>query len=210
MIRTSQRGTLRAAVNIANRALLDANPDGSFKGPSANIAIRIAASLGANLRFVVYQSAAQIHAAADRDEWDIAFLASDPKRKDRLAFSRAYLTIEATLVTRSERPERSLADFDRAGVRIAATRGAAYEPILRRMLHSAEAVLFDTPAASFRGFVDGRLDAVAGIRQSLEAQASPEVGLRVLRDGFGSVEQCVAVPLDRAGDLAWIETQLPI
>src|SRR5690606_25550451 len=95
MIRTSQPGTLRAAVNIANRALVEAGPDGSFKGPSAEIAIRLASRLAFHLHFVVYQSASQIHAATDRDEWDIAFLASDPQRKDRLAFSAPYLSIQA-------------------------------------------------------------------------------------------------------------------
>ncbi|MCR5859951.1 transporter substrate-binding domain-containing protein [Mesorhizobium sp. J428] len=210
MIRTSQPGTLRAAVNIANRALVQANPDGSFKGPSADIAIRLAAQLAVDLRFVVYQSAAQIYAATDRDEWDIAFLASDPQRRDRLAFSIPYLTIQATLLTRADRSETALADFDRAGARIAAARGAAYEQILRGMLQSAEVVAFDTPAASFRGFLDHRLDAVVGIRQSLEANASSEIGLRLLQDGFASIEQCVAVPIDHATDLPWIERHMAV
>ncbi len=208
MIRTRKPGTLRAAVNIANRALVQVDPDGRFRGPSAEIATRLAAQLTADLRYVVYQSAAQIHAATDRDEWDIAFLASDPQRGDRLAFSKPYLTIQATLLTRAGRPETSLADFDRAGVRIAATRGAAYEHLLRNMLQMAEVVAFETPAASFRGFLDGRSDAVAGVRQSLEAIASSQIGLRLLEAGFGSIEQCVAVPIDRAVDLAWIERHL--
>lgn len=208
MITTSRPGTLRAAINIANRALVQTNSDGSYAGPSADIAIRLAAELAFDLRFVTYQSAAQIHAVTDGGEWDIAFLASDPQRKDRLAFSRPYLTIQATLLTRLGRSETSLADFDRANVRIAATHGAAYEQILRGMLQSAEVVVFDTPAATFRGFMDGRLDAVAGIRQSLEANASSEIDLRLLQDGFGSIEQCVAVPIDHASDLAWIESHM--
>jgi len=210
MIRTSQPGTLRAAVNIANSALVQADPNGAFKGPSADIARRLAAHLAFDLRFVVYQSAAQIYAAARRDEWDVAFLASDPQRRDRLAFSMPYLTVQATLLTRAGRPEASLPDFDRAGVRIAATRGAAYEQILKSLLQSAEVIVFDTPAASFRGFLDARLDAVAGIRQSLEATASSEIGLQLLQEGFGSIEQCVAVPIDRATDLPWIERHMAV
>ena len=82
--------------------------------------------------------------------------------------------------------------------------------MLRGMLQSAEVVVFDTPAASFRGFLDDRLDAVAGIRQSLEAYASADIGLRLLQGGFGSIEQCVAVPVQRAIDISWIERHLPI
>jgi ABC-type amino acid transport/signal transduction systems, periplasmic component/domain len=210
MIRTSKPGTLRAAVNIANRALVQVDPEGGFKGPSAEMAVRLAAHVPADLSFVVYESAAQIYAASDRDEWDIAFLASDPKRRDRLAFSKPYLTIEATLLTRAGRPETSLADFDRPGISIAATRGAAYEQILRAKLRAAEVATFETPAASFRGFLDGPLHAVAGIRQSLEASASSQPGLQVLQACFAAIEQCVAVPVSHADDLAWIERHMGV
>lgn len=205
MIKLSKRDTLRAAINAANRALVLAQENGIFAGPSVEIAERLAATLGVELQFVVYRSAADIYTSCDRDEWDIAFLAEEPSRTDRLAFSKPYLTIEATLLTTGERPENSLSDFDLPGVRIAATRGAAYHKILTQSLKAAQVVAFENPSESIKGFIADRLDAVAGIRESLCAEAISMPDVRVLTRGFAQIQQCVAVPADRAGELRWID-----
>lgn len=205
MIKLSKQDTLRAAINAANRALVRPQENGSFTGPSVEIAERLSEKMGVELQFVVYRSAAEIYTSCDRDEWDIAFLAAEPSRRDRLAFSKPYLTIDATLLTKAERPEKSLIDFDLLGVKIGATRGAAYHQVLANSLRAAEVVAFDTPSESIRCFLDEGLDAVAGIRESLSAEARSMPGLRLLAACFASIEQCVAVPVHRARELPWID-----
>ncbi|MCH3730691.1 transporter substrate-binding domain-containing protein, partial [Campylobacter coli] len=79
-------------------------------------------------------AAASVVAAASADAWDLAFLAIDPARADRIAFSAPYVEIEGTYLVREDSPARRVADMDREGLRIAVGRGAAYDLFLSREL----------------------------------------------------------------------------
>ncbi|CAN7561418.1 hypothetical protein LJR255_003997 [Pararhizobium sp. LjRoot255] len=92
-------------------------------------------------------SAASILDRVDQDEWDIAFLAADPAREDRLPFSPAYALIEGTLVVREGTPYRPIQDADAEGVKCV-TRNAAYDLYLSRRLAHAKIVHASTPAES--------------------------------------------------------------
>ena len=67
-------GTLRAAINLANAALVQRDPaTGTLTGVSVHLATELANRLGCQVSFVTYTSD-----ALDKNEWDIAFLAVDP------------------------------------------------------------------------------------------------------------------------------------
>jgi polar amino acid transport system substrate-binding protein len=49
---------------------------------------------------VTWPTAGQVVDAALQDQWDIAFLAIDPAREDKLRFTPPYVTIESSLMVK--------------------------------------------------------------------------------------------------------------
>lgn len=189
-------GHLRVAINLGNPVLAQGDAR-SPRGPSVELATTLAQRLGVQARFTCHDAAASVVAAAAEDGWDLAFLAVDPARADRIAFSAPYVEIEGTYLVREESPARHAADLDRAGVRIAVGRGAAYDLFLSRELRQAQILRADTSAAAIDLFNAQRLDAAAGVRQPLQAWARQHAGHRVLADRFTVIQQAVAAPAAR-------------
>ncbi|MEG0182494.1 MAG: transporter substrate-binding domain-containing protein [Stenotrophomonas sp.] len=189
-------GFLRVAINLGNPVLAQGDADAPH-GPSVELATALAQRLGVQARFNCHDAAASVVAAAATDAWDLAFLAVDPARADRIAFSAPYVEIEGTYLVRDDSAAQQVADLDRAGLRIAVGRGAAYDLFLSRDLRQATIERADTSAAAITLFDQQRLDAAAGVRQPLQAWAQAHPGHRVLDDRFTVIQQAVAAPAAR-------------
>ncbi|MBH1836485.1 transporter substrate-binding domain-containing protein [Stenotrophomonas maltophilia] len=189
-------GHLRVAINLGNPVLAQGDTR-SPRGPSVELATALAQRMGVQARFTCHDAAASVVAAAADDAWDLAFLAIDPARADRIAFSAPYVEIEGTYLVREDSPARQVADLDRDGLRIAVGRGAAYDLFLSRELRHATIERADTSAAAIDLFDARRLDAAAGVRQPLQAWALQHPGHRVLADRFTAIQQAVAAPAAR-------------
>ncbi len=192
-------GHLRVAINLGNPVLAQGDAR-SPRGPSVELATTLAQRLGVQARFTCHDAAASVVAAAAEDGWDLAFLAVDPARADRIAFSAPYVEIEGTCLVREASPARTVADLDREGVRIAVGRGAAYDLYLSRELKHARIERAETSAAAIALFDQQQLDAAAGVRQPLQAWAQAHPGHRVLADRFTAIQQAVAAPAARPAD----------
>ncbi|MHC2484622.1 transporter substrate-binding domain-containing protein [Rhizobium leguminosarum] len=192
------KGYLRAAVNLANIALVGGDPaTGKFEGVSVELARDLSMRLGCRVEFIAYPSAAKILEKVDQDEWDIAFLAADPAREDRLLFSPAYALIEGTLVVREAAPYRTFQDVDAEGVEICVTRNAAYDLYLARHLAHAKIVHSSTPGEGLELLAEGKHHAAAGVRQALERFAAERNGFRILAEPFLIIRQTIAVSCSR-------------
>ncbi|AWH34633.1 MULTISPECIES: transporter substrate-binding domain-containing protein [Stenotrophomonas] len=189
-------GYLRVGINLGNPVLAQGNASAP-RGPSVDLATALAQRLGVASRFTCHDAAASVVAAAANDDWDLAFLAIDPARADRIAFSAPYLEIEGTYLVRDDSPAQQVADLDRHGMRIAVGRGAAYDLFLSRALQHARIERADTSAAAIALFDQQRMDAAAGVRQPLQAWAALHPGHRVLADRFTAIAQAVAAPAAR-------------
>lgn len=192
-------GFLRVAINLGNPVLAQGDAR-SPRGPSLELATALAQRIGVQARFTCYDAAAAVVAAASKDAWDLAFLAIDPARADRIAFSAPYVEIEGTYLVREDSPAQQVADLDRVGLRIAVGRGAAYDLFLSRELRHAMIERAETSAAAITLFDLQRLDAAAGVRQPLAAWAQAHPGHRVLADRFTVIQQAVAAPASRPAD----------
>jgi polar amino acid transport system substrate-binding protein len=143
--------------------------------------------------------------ALARSEWDVAFLANEPARADRVTFSAPYVVIEGTYMLRQDAPFTRADELDRDGVRIAVGLNAAYDLHLTRALKHAEIVRAPSPSAALELFYADRLDAAAGVRQALDAFAAGKPDLRVLPDAFMAIHQTVASPPGRPAGSAFLE-----
>jgi polar amino acid transport system substrate-binding protein len=189
----ARSGLLRAAINTGNRALVQER-DGALHGVSPALARRLAEEVGVPLEPVVYSGAGRVFADAGTGAWDVAFMAIDPARAERVAFTRPYHTIEATYAVRADSPLDDPDAADSPGVTILTSTGSAYELHLGKALRHARLERTGTPAESFEEFRAGRGDAVAGVRASLERAFGDDPGYRVLSGALVRVEQAMALP----------------
>ena len=202
-------GTLRAAINLGNPVLARRGPAGGEPGGvSVDLARAFAARLELPLQLVPFETAGPVVAAIARGEIDLAFLAVEPARAGVVHFCAPYVLIEGTYLTQANSPLRHVMDFDSAGTQIAVADKAAYDLFLTRTLIHAGLVRFATPDASLQGFLDQGLEAVAGIRQALDAFATSHPGLRVCPGRFMAIEQAMAIPRSHAAGAVVVETFL--
>lgn len=190
----AQNGTLRAAINLGNRALAWQDDSGALQGVTPALATRLADQLGLRLSPVIYHGAGKVFDAALDDQWDVAFLAIDPKRQQRLSFTRPYHTIEATYAVRADAPFVAADTVDLDGVRILSAQGSAYALHLEKVLQTATLEQLGTPDESFAAFKEGSWDMVAGVRASLERQFGSSSEYRILPGALARVEQAMVLP----------------
>ncbi|MBD0906311.1 transporter substrate-binding domain-containing protein [Klebsiella grimontii] len=189
-----QKGYLRFAINLGNPVLATLLPDGSPGGITVELANKLAAESQREARFVTWPTAGQVVDAALQDQWDIAFLAIDPAREDKLRFTPPYVTIESSAMVKKESEIRSVQEMDREGVVINVGKGAAYELYLIRTLKHATMRQYATSQEAIQAFIHGEGDMAAGIRQPLEQAAQENPALCVLPDSFSLIRQAICVP----------------
>ncbi len=188
-----KNGVLRAAINTGNRALVQAEGD-NLRGVSPALARRLAERLSARLEPVIYDGAGKVFADADKDLWDIGFLAIDATRAKVLSFTRPYHVIEATYATRAHGSIKDVDEADQDGVRILTSSGSAYDMYLTANLAHAHLHHSGTPADSFEEFRAGGYDLVAEVRATLERYFRDDDGYRVLPGCLTSVKQAMVLP----------------
>lgn len=192
-------GNLRAAINLGNGVLAQRDPaSGELAGVSVVLANELGARLGVPVELVTYLSAGMVFDAVDRDEWDIAFVAIEPERAEKVQFSLPYVYIDGTYLVRAAAGFVDIADLDREGVTIAVGRGAAYDLYLTRNLQRASLLRLPTSAEAVAAFKASDADAAGGVRQALMDAARDTSELRVLEGRFMQIGQGIAVPMNRA------------
>ncbi len=185
-------GTIRAAINMANFLLVTGStPAGDPEGVAPAMARAIADRLGVAVSYVPYASPGELADAVDSGVWDIGMIGAEPARAERIAFSAAYVEIEATYLVPDGSSFVSVEDVDRDRVRIAVSGRSAYDLYLSRNLRNAELVRAQGVSGAVELFVRDELDALAGLRPALAVEAEKLPGARVLDGRFTAVQQAV-------------------
>ena len=196
-------GTLRIGLNYGNflLVLLD-GPDGEPRGIAPDLGREIARRLGVTAAFVKFPQAGDLADGVAKGVWDIAFLGSEPQRAAEIAFTAAYLEIPVTYLVPASSPIRTFADVDRPGVRIAVSAKSAYDLYLTRTVTRATLVRAQGIEGSYRLFVAEKLDALAGLKPRLVADAERLPGSRVLAGQVTGVQQSIGTPRGRGAEAA--------
>jgi polar amino acid transport system substrate-binding protein len=198
-------GKLRAAINFGNPILASKDPStGEARGVSVDLSRELARRLGVPLQLVTYNAAGKVVEAVKSGAWDVAYVAIDPLRANEISYSAAYVVIEGAYLVRQDSPIHSNAEVDRAGVRVAAASGSAYDLYLSRELKQAKIVRAPTSQAVTDMFVAQRLDVAAGVKQQLEADAKRIPGLRLLQGRFMVINQAMGTPKGREAGVGYL------
>jgi polar amino acid transport system substrate-binding protein len=198
-------GHFRAAINFANAALAQRDPDsGKPGGVSVALALALGEHLGVSTELVPYPAAGAVVNAMQEDAWDVAFLAMDPVRAESMTFTPAYVQIGACYMVHADSPLRRSEDVDAPGIRVAVGKGAAYDLHLTRSLNHAQLERRSTAADAFALFESVPLDAAAGVRRVVEQYAATRQHLRVMPDNFLAIDQALCLPKGREAGAAWL------
>lgn len=193
------QGELRVAINLGNPVLAKFSEKTQvFSGVSVALANALANELGISISLTAYDAAGKVFAALEEGAWDLAFLAIEPVRAEKISFSSPYVCIDGTYLVKTESKFQRASALDTGGCRIAVGKGAAYDLFLSRTLKNAELVRASTSAGAVDTFLELGLDAAAGVRQPLARFAKTMAGVRVLSDNFTEIRQAMAVPKGRA------------
>jgi polar amino acid transport system substrate-binding protein len=199
-------GTLRVAINLGNSVLAHKDAtSGKLSGTSVVLAQELGRRLGVPVSLTPYDAAGKVFDAMEQQAWDVAFLAIEPERATKINFSAPYVFIDGTYLVKAGAPMQHVGDMDKAGLRIAVGRGAAYDLFLSRTLKNAELVRAPTSAAAFDVFKAQGLDAVAGVRQALMDMKGTSADYRVMDDSFTRIEQAIAVPRGKEEGARYIQ-----
>ncbi len=189
-------GKLRVALNFGNSVLVQRGAHGEPQGVTPDLARELGKRLGVAVEFVRYEAAVDVFKAAGAGAWDIAFLAIEPARASEIVFTAPYLIIQGTYMVRKDSPLQDVGDVDKPGIRIAVGVGSAYDLFLTRTINHATIVRAANggPRAMIDLFVADQLDAVAGVRQSLDGYAADHADMRVMKGHFQDIRQAMGTP----------------
>ena len=180
-------GVLRAGLNLNNQVLVQGTP-GAPTGVTVDIAREVAARLGVPVEFRCFAGARDSFEAAAAGEADICFLAVEPARAARIAFTAPYVLIEGVYAVPRESPLTTVADVDSPGIRIGVKEGSGYDLFLTRTLEHATVV---RGSEGTEVFLAEGLDAAAGVREPMTEFVAAHPGCRLIDGRFMVIPQAL-------------------
>jgi polar amino acid transport system substrate-binding protein len=200
-------GKMRVALNVTNPVLAKRDAKGEVSGITVDLARKVAARLGVEPAFVVYQNAGALLDGARKGEWDIGFTAVDAARMDVLAFAKPYMEVSVTYIVPSGSAIRRVDDADRDGLKIGVGERNTADLFLTRSLKHARLVRIpDTLPASVEMVKSGQVDAYAGNRERLLVIQEQIAGQRIVEGRFMAVQHAIAVPKPKEAAVPWLNS----
>ena len=191
-------GALRVAVLTSNPIIGSKDVSG-LKGTTVDLGRALAAGAGVPATMIEYTAIPKLMEDANAGVWDVAVVAIDPARRSIVDFSPPHLAADGflTILVPGNSPARTMADFDKPGMRVAAVKNAAPLMILQRTLKNAQVVSADNENAAFALMKDGQAEGYAQNRFMLRARAQTLPGARLLDDAFSGLSLAFALPKNR-------------
>jgi polar amino acid transport system substrate-binding protein len=177
--------------------------DGSYRGIAIDLGNDLAQKLGVTTEFVPYPNSGALTDAVDSGAWDVAFLPADASRKKRVDFGSAHIVLQSTYLVGPSSPIKSLADVDKAGVRVMGVEKTATARAAAASLKATTIGHVKTAGELFKLLKTGKADAIALSRESLLSLSAKLPGSRVLDGAFLNSFVAVAVPKGKTAGLQY-------
>ncbi len=198
-------GTMRAGINMSNPLLVTGRTsDGDPVGVSPDMAAAIADRLGVQVKLVQFPSPGVLADAMAEDAYDIGLIAAEPARAETIAFTDAYVEIEATYLVPPGSHLNVIADVDKPGIRVAVSARSAYDLYLTRTLEHAELVRAQGLGGALALLTDEKLDVLAGLRPALNEDVKSLPGARIMEGRYTTVQQAIGTNPKNASAAAFL------
>jgi polar amino acid transport system substrate-binding protein len=193
----SKNDMIRVAYLATNPAQSTKDPTtGQPRGVVPDLVRELERTRGVTATLVGLPSPQRVIDAVRNGEAEIGFVAYNPERAGPVEFTKPYLLVNQTFIVKSESPITSIADIDRQGRKLGATRADSIALYLRRTLKQGTLIELDdtSPDTIDRLLRDGAIDAFGSNRQRLTDWMKDAKGIRLLSDDLYGVEQAIIVP----------------
>jgi polar amino acid transport system substrate-binding protein len=175
---------------------------GAPRGVTVDLAEALAKQLGVPLELKVAPNTGELVDALEAGRIDVSFMPIDDERKKRIAFGPVYFEVESTYMVTAASGIRTVAEVDRAGVRVVGiantTTIRAATRTLKTIVPVAAASIHDAMAL----MTTGQADAFALSRDSLPPFVAQLPGSRMVEGGFQFTGVAIAVGKGKAEALA--------
>ena len=122
-------GKLRVAIAVGPAPsgiyVIKDEASGKYRGVSIDLSAALAKKLGAEIEYVPYLGSGEIQGAADKDAWDVTFMPVDEERRKFVDFGSPFHLLQSTYLVAPGSAIQTVADADKAGVRIAGVKDTA-------------------------------------------------------------------------------------
>jgi polar amino acid transport system substrate-binding protein len=135
---------------------------------------------------------------------DAGIIGIEAERAKRIDYSPPIVEADYTLLAPPDSPYQSIADADRAGLRIAAVRHHASTIALNKIIKHATFVYADMPEPTFQILQRGEADLFASLHEVLRHYLARMPGSRVWEGRYGFNSLGFAVPKGQAARLAFL------
>jgi polar amino acid transport system substrate-binding protein len=190
-------GVVRAAYLASNPAQAVKDPTtGEARGVVVDLARELERTRGIKVTLLALPNPQGVIDAVRNGEAEIGFVAYNPERAGPVEFSKPYLLVNQTFIVKDDSPIRSIADIDRPGRKLGATRADSIALYLKRTVKQGQVIeLDDTSRDTVHRLLQfGAVDAFGANRQRLTEMVKGARGFRLLGDDLYGVEQTIIVP----------------
>jgi len=185
-------GVLRAGINMSNFLLVTArDSQGQPGGVSPDLARAMADRLEVPLSLLPYPGPGQL--ADSLADWDIGNIANEKERAKTISFSPPYCEIQACYLVAPGSAIQTVAEVDRAGVRVVVKQRSAYDLWLTENLQQATLVRTETVEQSFVQWQEQGYEVLAGLRPRLLTDSVRAPGSTLLPGSFTTIGQSVGL-----------------
>lgn len=199
-------GKLRVGVYAGSPTSMVLDKNGQKVGIAFELGRELARWLNVPFEAVEYPRIAEVIEAMKRGEVDFTFTnATDARAKD-VNFTLPMVSLELGVLVGSGSKLQTLADIDRAGVKVGVTQGSSSQTALGQKYKHATLVPVDTLKQAAQQIKLGQLDAFATNKGILYELADNVPGARILGGAWGLEHMAVAIPKGRESGLPYVSS----
>jgi polar amino acid transport system substrate-binding protein len=191
-------GKLRVALQQGNPLnVIRDSTSGEMKGVGFDLGKELARRAGVPFEPVLYPSVGALLESGKSGAWDVAYVGFSPERAKDWDFSALHLEAEFGYLIPSGSSISTMADVDRAGVRVAVQEKSGPDAFFTRTLKSAAVVRAPSNPGALEAVKAGRADAMGSIKPILFELSNQLPGSRVLDGRPGTDPHAMAMPKGR-------------
>ena len=161
------------------------------QGISVELAQALAKHMDVELEMQWVKTAKESVAVVANKEADIGFFAIDPARAQDIAFTQAYLHINACYVVRKDSGLETAQEIDQAYNRIVVGLGSAYDLFLSRHIQNATLIRAASTQEVMPVFLANGYEVAAGLQHTLSKEVKQNPQLQMLFPPFMAIAQAM-------------------
>jgi polar amino acid transport system substrate-binding protein len=200
-------GTLRVGVVAApapSAFFVTTDARGEPHGVTVDLGMALGKQLGVPVVFVIAPNSGVITDATASAAIDVTFMPVDEERKKRVAFGPNYVVIESTFMSTAASGAKTVAEVDRAGMRVIGIANTTTIRAAARTLKNTTISPVSSVDEAMTALHDGSADAFALSRDSLPVYVKQIAGSCIVDGAFQKTGIAIAVPPNRPEALGYV------